>query len=222
MVILFCAAVGILIAPASAEVTSWELSPASPGVGDVITISGKASSNEIIEVSILHEEMIQVSGNSYEYQINKLKIPKSVNGSENVFTVSAVGEDGVAVEDINVRVKKIKWFTKSSTASGGSAAVTQSNIPSWMSYFVKIDGNIADIKESSTKNKYKDNSKNEQVKLTFKTSYDAAKADSKGNFKCKYDTNSLPAGKYTITVGGIKKELTLNPEKEKNSKLKGR
>ncbi|MDQ1276935.1 MAG: hypothetical protein QG610_2514, partial [Euryarchaeota archaeon] len=103
MVILFCAAVGILIAPASADVTSWELSPASPSIGDVITISGKASNNEIIEVSILHEEMIPVSGNSYEYQIKKLKIPKSVRGGENVFTVSAVGGDGVAVEDINVR-----------------------------------------------------------------------------------------------------------------------
>ncbi|MDQ1275294.1 MAG: hypothetical protein QG610_867, partial [Euryarchaeota archaeon] len=116
----------------------------------------------------------------------------------------------------------LKWFTKSSTASDGSASVTQSNIPSWMSYFVKIDGNIADIKEASTKNKYKDKSNNEQIKLTFETSYDAAKTDSKGNFKCKYDTNSLPAGKYTITVGGIEKELTLNPEKEKKGKVKGR
>lgn len=222
MVILFCAALGILIAPASADVTGWELSPASPSVGDVITISGKASNNEIIEVAILHEEMVPASGNSYKYQINKLRVPKAVRGGENVFTVSAVGEDGIVVEDINVRVKKIKWFTKSSTAIDGNASVTQSNIPSWLSYFVKIDGSIVDLRETSTKNKYKNNSNNEQVKLTFKTSYEAAKANSKGNFCFKYDTDSLPAGNYKINVGSIEKEFTLNPEKEKVSKLKNR
>ena len=43
IVMLFCAAAGILILPASADVTHWELSPACPCVGDEITISGEAS-----------------------------------------------------------------------------------------------------------------------------------------------------------------------------------
>lgn len=222
MSILFCTAAGFLIAPASADVTSWELSPACPSAGDVITISGKASSNEIIEVSILHEEMVPVSGKNYKYQINKLKVPKSVSGGENTFKVNATGEDGITVKDINVRVKKFKWFTKHSSASDGNASVSQSNIPSWMSYFVKIDGDIVAKKEASEKSEYKSNSNNGQVRLTFETSYEAAKADSKGNFKCKYDTDSLPAGNYTITVGDIEKEFTLNPAKEKGSKLKNR
>lgn len=214
MVILFCAAVGILIAPASASVTSWELSPSSPRVGDVISISGKAANNEIIEVSILHEEMVPVSGNNYKYQINKLKVPKTIHGGENSFTVTATGKDGVTVQDINVRAKKLIWFTKSSNASNGRASVSQSNVPSWTSYLIKIDGNAVDTKETSLKNNDKKNSNNEQIKLTFKTSYEAAKANSKGDFSFKYDTDSLPAGNYTITVGGVKKELTLNPAKE--------
>lgn len=214
MVILFCAAVGILIAPASASVTSWELSPSSPSVGDVISISGKAANNEIIEVSILHEEMVPVSGNSYKYQMNKLKVPKTIHGGENSFTVTATGKDGVTVKDMNIKAKKLIWFTKSSNASNGRASISQSNVPSWTSYLVKIDGNAVGTNETSIKNNDKKNSNNEQVKLTFKTSYEAAKANSKGDFCFKYDTDSLPAGNYTITVGGIKKEFTLNSEKK--------
>ena len=109
---LFCAAAGILILPASADVTHWELSPACPCVGDEITISGEASNNEIIEVTILHEEMVPVSGKGYKYQINKLFIPKTISGGESSFKVNATGEDGVKVRDINVRVKKFRWFTR--------------------------------------------------------------------------------------------------------------
>ena len=100
-------------APASADVTSWELSPDSPSVGDVIKISGEATSKEIIEVSILHEELVQVSRNSYVYQINKLKVPRSIHGGKSYFSVTAMGKDSdVEVNDINVRVKKGKWFSR--------------------------------------------------------------------------------------------------------------
>jgi hypothetical protein len=221
IIILFCATAGILIAPASANVTSWELSPACPSSGDVITITGKASNNEIIEVSILHEEMVPVSGKNYKYQINKLKIPKTISGGENLFQVNATGEDGVTVKDMNVKVKKFKWFTKSTNALEGNASISQSNIPSWMSYFVKIDGGVAK-NETSSKKKYKNNLNNGQVKLTFNTSYEAAKADSNGKFSFKYDTDSLPEGNYTITVGDIEKEFTLSPEKQKERKIKMR
>jgi hypothetical protein len=220
MVILFCAAAGILIVPASADVSNWELSPSCPSTGDKITISGEASNNEIIEVTILHEEMVPVSGKNYKYQINKLEIPKPVSGGENSFKVNATGEDGVKVRDMNVRVKKFKWFTRHSDALEGNASVSQSNIPYWMSYSVKIDGDIVTKKEASEKNRCKSNSNNGQVKLTFETYYEAAKADEKGNFKFSYDTDSLPAGDYIITVGSLEKEFTLNPEKEKKPEEK--
>jgi hypothetical protein len=218
-IILFCAAAGILIAPASADVISWDLSPACPSAGDNITISGKAASNEIIDISILHEEMVPVSGKNYIYQMNKLTIPESVSG-ENSFEVSATGEDGIVVKDMHIRVKKFKWISRHANAKDGTATISQSNVPSWMSYFVKIDGDIISRKEVSEKNKDKSNSNNGQVKLIFETSYEAAKADSKGNFTCSYDTDSLPAGNYTINVGGIAKEFILNPEKEKEIQVK--
>lgn len=215
MIILFCAAAGILMNPVSANVKEWQLSPASPSIGDKVTISGTAEKNDIIDVSILHEEMVPVSGKNYIYQINKLTIPESVYGNKNFFEVSATGENGIVVKDMHIRVKKFKWISRHTNAKDGTATISQSNVPSWMSYFVKIDGEVVSKKEASEKNKDKSNSNNGQVKLTFETSYEAAKADLKGNFICSYDTDSLPAGDYTITVGGITKEFTLNPEKGK-------
>lgn len=217
MIILFCAAAGILITPASADVKYWELSPTDPSVGDIITISGQAPNNEIIEVSILHEEMVPVSGKNYKYQINKLTIPKSKFSNENFFEVNATGEDGVTVKDMNVRVKKVKWFTRHFNAIDGNVSASQSNVPSWMSYTVKIDGDVS-VKEKPEKNECKNGPNNGQVKLTFNTSYEAAKADPKGNFICSYDTDSLPAGNYTITIGDTSEEFTLNPAKDKQRK----
>ena len=209
MIILFCAAVGILIAPASADVTSWDISPENPSVGDVIKISGTATENkEIIEVSILHEELVPVSGTNYMYQINNLKVPPSVHGGKSSFSVNASGEDdSVEVEDINVRVKKGRWFSRHDDASNGFAEISQSNVPSWMNYFVKIDGNV-------------DGNPKGNVSLVFESKYEAAKADKKGNFKFSYDTDSLPAGNYTITIGGIEKKFTLNPAEDSVGKKK--
>ncbi len=222
--ILLCAAAGILIGPASADVTSWELSHKSPSVGDVITISGKAPTNEIIEVSISYEEIVPVSGKSFRYQIDKLIIPKTISGGENSFKVNATGEEDIVVKDMNVRVKKYKWISRHVYAEDGIATISQSHVPSWISYFVKIDGDIVSKKEDSDKDKCKSSSNDGKVKLTFNTSYDAAKADSDGNFICSYDTDSLPAGNYTITIGKISHEFTLSPAKEKdpeeNKKIK--
>lgn len=215
MMILFCAAAGILTTSASAAVESWDLSPADPSVGDVITISGKADNNEKIEASILHEEIVPVSGKTYIYQMKKLTIP---SGEDNSFKVTATGENGIEVKDMNVRVKKFKWFTRHANARDGTVTISQSNVPSWMSYFVKIDGNVAFKKEDSSKNNWKANSDNGQVKLVFETSYEAKKADSKGDFTFTYDTDSLPEGNYIITIGDIKEEFTLNPAKETKEK----
>lgn len=210
LLILFCAAAGILIAPASADVTGWKLSPEDPIVGDVIKISGEAEPKEIIEVSILHEEIVPVSGTSYVYQINDLKVPTSVHGGKSTFSATASGEDDdVEVDDINVRVKKGRWFTRHADANLGVASISQSNVPSWMNYFVKVDGEVSKDSEGN-------------VTLVFESKYDAAKADKKGNFKFSYDTDSLPAGIYTISIGDISQEFTLSPAKEKGPEEKRR
>jgi hypothetical protein len=208
MIILFCATAGILIAPASADITSWSISPENPSVGDIIKISGEAKSKEIIEVSILHEEIVSFSGTGYVYQINSLKIPPAVHGGKSFFSVTASGEDdSVKVKDINVRVKKGRWFSRHADASEGVAEISQSNVPSWMNYLVKIDGNVLE------------NSKGNVI-LALESRYEAAKADKKGNFKCSYDTKSLPSGDYTITIGDEKKKFYLSPAEESVGKKK--
>ena len=205
MIILFCATAGILVVPASAsaDITSWELSTDCPSVGDVIKISGEAAPKEIIEVSILHEELVPVSKGSYTYRMDELTIPKPVSGGENSFKVNVTGEDGIVVKDMNIRVKKVKWISIHVDATDGNATISQTNVPSWMNYLVKIDGEVYGNPEGN-------------VKLVFESEYEAAKADKKGNFKFNYNTDSLPAGDYTITIGGIEQEFTLNPAEEKN------
>ncbi|KKH92333.1 hypothetical protein EO95_02785 [Methanosarcina sp. 1.H.T.1A.1] len=208
MIILFCATAGILIAPASADVKYWSISPENPSVGDIIKISGEAESKEIIEVSILHEEIVPVSGTGYVYQINSLKIPPAVRGGKSFFSVTASGEDdSVKVKDINVRVKKGRWFSRHADASDDFAGISQSNVPSWMNYLVKIDGNVLEKSEGN-------------VILAFESRYEAAKADKKGNFKFSYDTKSLPSGDYTITIGDEKKKFDLSPAEESVGKKK--
>lgn len=207
MIILFCATAGILVVPASADVTSWELSTDCPSVGDVIKISGEATPKEIIKVSILHEELVPVSKRSYTYQIDDLTIPKPVSGGKNSFKVNATGENDIIVKDMNIGVKKFKnWFSENVDAIGGSAIISQPNVPSWMSYVVKINGEVSGNSEGN-------------VKLVFESEYDAAKADKKGNFKFSYNTDSLPAGDYIITIGDDEREFTLNPAKEKGIKV---
>jgi len=45
-------------------------------------------------------------------------------------------------KNLNVRVKKVIWVTKSSEASGDTAIVSQSNVPPG-TYKIKLDGNAA-------------------------------------------------------------------------------
>ena len=206
-IILFCATAGILIVPASADVTSWDLSTDSPSVGDVIKISGEATPKDIIEVSILHEELVPVSKGSYTYRMDELTIPKPVSGGENSFKVNVAGEDGIVVKDMNIGVKKFKnWISRNVKAIDGNATISQSNVPSWMSYVVKINGEVYGNPEGN-------------VKLVFESEYEAAKADKKGNFKFSYNTDSLPAGDYIIVIGDDEREFTLNPAEEKDLKV---
>ena len=64
--------------------------------------------------------------------MKEIKIPEGLN---NFFTVEAEG-----AKNLNVRVKKVIWVTKSSEASGDTAIVSQSNVPPG-TYKIKIDGN---------------------------------------------------------------------------------
>lgn len=179
----------LTISPAAAAVSSWDLSPENPVLGDTLRIKGSASPEEEIEVQVTFEKTAQVSGGEYEYILEGVKIPE---GFKNRFTVQASG-----ASDLNVRVKMLIWVTKSSEASGNTATVTQSSVPPG-TYQIKMDGNARG--GASTVN----------LKIT---AVQKIEADSDGDFSYSYNTKAVPSGDFEISVGGTKKKVTIQQEK---------
>jgi len=179
----------LIISPAAAAVSSWDLSPEKPVLGDTLRIKGSASPEEEIEVQVTFEKAAPVSGGEYEYILEGVKIPE---GFKNRFTVQASG-----ASDLNVRVKMLIWVTKSSEASGNTATVTQSSVPPG-TYQIKMDGNAKG--GASTVN----------LKIT---AVQQIEADSDGDFSYSYNTKAVPPGDFEISVGGIKKKVTIQQGK---------
>jgi len=178
----------LTISPVAAAVSSWEISPEEPVLGDTLRIKGSASPEEEVEVQVTFEKRVQASGGTYEYTLEDVKIPEGFN---NRFTVQAS-----EANNLNVRVKMLIWITKSSEASGNIATVTQSSVPPG-TYQIKIDGDAKE--ETSTVN----------LKIT---AVQQVKADSNGDFSYSYNTKAVPPGDFEVSVGGITKEVTLQKE----------
>lgn len=170
-------------APAAAEVTEWKISPENPIVGDTIIIRGDADPDEKTNILVSFENEVGVSEGSYEYPLNDVIIP---DGFDNRFTVEARG-----AEDLKVRVKMLIWITMSSEANGGTATVSQSRVPPGK-YPIRIDGKA----------------KGSSVDLKI-TAFQRIEADSEGKLSYRYNTKSIPAGKFEINLGGVTKEITL-------------
>ncbi len=181
------------ISPAVAAVSDWEFSPQEPVSGDILKIQGSASSEEDIDAFVTFEKTVSVSDGEFEYILEDVKIPEGMN---NRFTVEATG-----AKNLNVRVKIIVWVTKSSEASGNTAIVSQSSVPSG-TYKIKIDG---DAGEGVSK-----------VKLKI-TAFQGIKADSNGEFTYSYSTKLIPSGDFDIKVGGITKTVTIKSEENSGS-----
>ena len=168
--------------------SDWEFSPQEPVSGDILNINGSASPGEKVDVFVTFEKTVPVSEGKFEYNLKDVKIPEGFN---NFFTVEARG-----AENLNVRVKMVLWVTKSSEASGDTATVSQSNVPSG-TYKIKIDG---DAGEGVS-----------EVNLKI-TAFQRIKADSNGDFSYSYNTKAVPPGDFEIKVGGITKEITIKPK----------
>lgn len=175
----------LTISPSSATVSSWEISPEEPNLGDTLRIKGSASPEEEVEVQVTFEKDVQASDGKYEYILENVKIPEGFN---NRFTVEAS-----KASNLNVRVKMLIWITKSSEASGTTATVTQSSVPPG-TYQIKMDGDAKG--KTSTVN----------LKIT---AVQQIKADSSGDFSYSYNTKAVPPGDFEISVGGITKKITL-------------
>ena|GEM_PF-675351 len=102
-------------------VSHWDFSPEEPVSGDVLNIKGSAFPGEKVDIFVNFEKTVPVSKGKFEYTIDEVKIPEGLN---NFFSVEAEG-----AKNLNVRVKKVIWITKSSEASGDSAIVSQSKVP---------------------------------------------------------------------------------------------
>jgi len=172
----------LAISPVSAAVTSLHISPETPMKGDVVSISGDASPGEEITVSVSFKTIVSVSEGTYRYYISDVKIPSGPNN----FKVVAKN-----VKNLNVGVKLLIWISKGSDASNGVAVVSQSNVPAG-TYDVMIYG------ESSAST----------VELEIIASTKIT-ANSEGRYQYSYDTSSIPPGTFTLSVGGITKQVTL-------------
>ena len=126
----------------------------------------------------------------YEYSLQNVSI---VKGLGNLFTVEANG-----VNNLNVRAKKVIWLSKSANASGDTAIVSRSNIPTG-TYEIRIDG---DAKEGVS-----------DVNLKI-TASQTIQADSNGNFSYSYNTTAVPPGNFEVKAGDITKVITLRSIEE--------
>lgn len=193
--VLFCLTsvfllLGLIISPAAAAV-EWKVSPACATVGDTLKIKGTACPRECIKAEVSFKKEIPVCKGKYQYLIKDIKIPEA---KDNLFTVEAEG-----VKDLNVKVKKVVWFNLSSEAENGNATISQAHVPP-LTYNILIDGKALEGKEYAN--------------LTV-TASQTLKADSKGKFEYKYDTSSMPAGKFNITIGDTEKTVELKPKEQK-------
>ena len=178
----------LLLISQAVAATGWEIFPSNPEVGDTLKINGTVLPNEELTVQISFEKTAAVSDSQYKYSIDKVEISA---GTNNLFTVRAE-----KVQNLNVNVKKwgILKFHLGADASGGVATVSQGHVPSG-TYAVSITGDAQDG-ESTV-----------DIKVTAQQTI---QADSDGNFEYSYDTSTLPAGDFEVTVGETTKTITLN------------
>jgi hypothetical protein len=178
----------ILLSTAASAAVEWNISPSTPTVGDTLVIKGTGLPGASIKTDVSFEKAVAVSRGKYRYLLENVKIPASNN---NCFTVRANG-----VQNLHVGMKDIVWITKTAGASGGVATISQANIRS-STYSVLISGDALKGKSS--------------VNLKT-TASQIQKTDSKGNFEYRYDTSTMPAGKYTIIIGSSVKTIELRPK----------
>jgi len=182
----------IFIPLAYADVTELHILPENPIQGDTITISGKASPDELINIIVSYDKTLTTSEGKYLYCIDGIKIPPKPNS----FKVIAEG-----VENLNIRVKLLFWWTGSADASAGTATISHSNmLPG--TYKAQIDG----VPTAGTSTVV--------LKITGEQTIEA---DHNGNFECSYITDVFPTGEFIVHAGGLSKTIYLSTPQSESS-----
>jgi hypothetical protein len=185
---LFCSLIiiilffGTVASPAAAKVTGWEVSPDSPKIGDTLIISGLASPEEEVGISVSFKKTVPVYLREYTYEFENIEILNF----NNLLTVRAEG-----VESLKVKMKMVLSKTESSWAEEGIATVSHSGV-SPGKYRVRVDG-IAEEGASGI-----------NLKVTTVQKINAGKD---GKFSYRYNTGSVPSGKLEIELGNSEREI---------------
>ena len=162
---------------------AFELSPANPAPGQEVTLNGMAKPGEDLTFQSSFTMNLPVAGGEYGYETT-IQVPQKPNR----FTVSANN-----VQDFNAGVKFGIWITKSFQASGGTARISQADVPPGR-YNLKMFG------------KALPGSTVVPVNIEARTQ---VKADSAGKYKLAIDTSGIPAGDYRIQGAGDAKTIRL-------------
>lgn len=185
LLIVFLLLFGTVVSSANAKVTDWEVSPEIPKNGDTLVISGIASPEEEVEVSISFEKAVPVYMGEYSYEFENIE----VLNFNNLFTVRAEG-----VENLKVKMKMVLSKTESAWADEGIATVSYSGV-SPGEYKVRVEG-VAEDGASV-------------VNLRV-TKVQKLKAGKDGKFNYIYQTESVPSGKLEIRLGNSERKITFD------------
>jgi len=162
---------------------AFDLSPANPSPGDKITLTGTASPSEEVSLRSSFTINLPVAAGQYEYETS-VEVPQKPNR----FEVTARN-----VQNFNAGVKLGIWITKSFSSSGGTASISQSDVPAGR-YNLKMFG------------KALPGSTVVPVEVVAETQI---KADSGGKYTMNIDTSGIPAGDYRIEGAGDMKTIRL-------------
>lgn len=162
---------------------SFELTPANIKPGEEMILTGIAKPDSQLSFQSSFTMNLPVTAGKYEYEAT-VEIPQKPNR----FTVAARN-----VQDFNAGVKFGIWITKSFKASGGTARISQGDVPPGR-YNLKIFGTAL---PGST-----------EIPVTVEAETQV-RADSAGKYNLAIDTSGIPAGEYRIAGAGDTKVVRL-------------
>lgn len=174
----------LFIPTAYGAVTGVTITPSNPEQGETVEIVIQGDPAEQVSMSIDYAGDVPVSAGKYLIELNNIEIP---SGPNNVFA-RATG-----VENLKVAVWMGFWVTITQNANGGTATMSQSNIPGG-NFNIQVKGDaLSGISE---------------VHLTFSADITIT-LDGSGRYTYSYKTTNIPPGVLDVDVGGITRSITL-------------
>jgi PGF-pre-PGF domain-containing protein len=172
------------------------LTPENPVVGDTVSIAGVADPDSEIPVSVSFTTTVPVENGEYEYTVSNVDIPPG-----STFHVKATG-----VGNLQIKTKFLFWVEVANVPASSGVATYSLSAPISGTYSVRLQGSSSGSSSSVT------------LKITGTKT---VSTDSSGRFEYSYDTSSIPAGEFTITVGGESETYTLGSGSSSGSSSSG-